>query len=157
MNMKRFLTLLGICALSVFMVFSCTPAQMGGDDSKIEGKWKFTKEVAQLLQDGKVVEEEVINAVSVEALNFYFEFFANGTFNALGTMPGEDDVAGSGTYSVFDNRLVLTYSAGSDMETMSLLIDSVNSKQLVLKQEDEQYYEGGVKYVVSVKMYFEKM
>jgi len=151
--MKKLLTF----ALSLgVLLTSCNKSQTPSASS-IEGKWQMQKEVAVLSADGKVVTEESYDATSIDNLGFYFEFNADKTFTALGYFPGESDVAGGGTYSILNDRLVLTYKEGTLQETVSYIIDSLTSSQLILKLEEDTYEEDGIQFVVSVLLYFNKV
>lgn len=146
--MKRILLLLGTAVLAAVLLSSCTKEP---STSSIQGKWKFNKEVAQLLSGDKVVSEEVLYASS-ELIDFYFEFNADKTYTTLGVFLDEGSMASTGTYAVFDNKLVLTSSSSSE----TFIIDSVSSSELVLITSNGISDEG-VGYTYVVKWYFNKI
>lgn len=146
--MKRILMLLGTAILAAVMLSSCSKEPSA---TSIQGKWKFNKEVAQLLSGSKIVSEDALYASS-ELIDFYFEFNADKTFTTLGVFPGEGSTATTGTYAVFDNKLVLTSSEMSE----TFIIESVSSSELVLLT-DEGISDEGDSYTYKIKWYFSKM
>ena len=146
--MKRILMLLGTAILAAVLLSSCSKEP---SVASIQGKWKFNKEVALLLSGNKIISEQAYYASS-EQLDFYFEFNADKTFTTLGVFPGEGTTAATGTYAVFDNKLVIT---SSDMSE-TFIIDSVSSSELVLVT-DEGISDEGDSYTYEIKWYFNKM
>ena len=146
--MKKILMLLGTVVLAAVLLSSCSKDP---SVSSIQGKWKFNKEVAQLLSGDKVVSEQAYYASS-DMIDFYFEVNADKTFTTLGVFPDEGPSATTGTYALFDKKLVLSYSSGSETYT----IDSLSSSELVLITS-EGISDEGIAYSYVVKWYFNKM
>ena len=65
-------------------------------------------------------------------------------------------LSGSGTYSLFDNKLVLTYKDNGYNYTESFEIESCTSSQLVFKEE-KRFKEAGGEYTTRIQMYFDRI